>query len=69
MTGFHIHGLDTVDGLGFVGGVVGCGAVVIDGNGDGIWWQVLAVAFCGHWAAAGSSGGLRASYGSATLRH
>ena len=66
MTGFCIHGLDTVGDLGFVGRG---GAVVIDGIGDGIWWQVLAVAFCGHWAAAGSSGGLRASYGSATLRH
>ena len=30
------------------------GAVVIDGNGDGIWWQVLAVAFRRHWAVGGS---------------
>ena len=56
VTGVYIHGLDTVGGLVFVGGVWG-GAVVIDGNGDGIWWQVLAVAFCGHWAGGGSSVG------------
>ena len=31
----------------------GRGAVVIDGNGDGIWWQVLAVAFRRHWAVGG----------------
>ena len=29
--------------------VVGVGGV-IDGNVDGIWWQVLAVAFHRHWA-------------------
>ena len=33
-----------IDNLGFLGGGV------IDGNGDGIWWQVLAVAFRRHWA-------------------
>ena len=32
--------------------VVGVGGV-IDGNGDGIWWQVLAVAFRRHWAGSG----------------
>ena len=32
--------------------VVGVGGV-IDGNGDGIWWQVLAVAFRRHWAVGG----------------
>ena len=31
---------------------VGVGGV-IDGNGDGIWWQVLAVAFRRHWAVGG----------------
>ena len=41
-TGFYIQGLGIVGSLVFVVG----GAVVIDGNGDGIWWQVLAVAFC-----------------------
>ena len=32
--------------------VVGVGGV-IDGNVDGIWWQVLAVAFRRHWAVGG----------------
>ena len=41
-TGFYIQGLGIVGSLVFVVS----GAVVIDGNGDGIWWQVLAVAFC-----------------------
>ena len=36
--------------IGVVGIVVVFVGGVIDGNGDGIWWQVLAVAFRRHWA-------------------
>ena len=50
MAGFWINGPDTGSGFG-ASGVGGVG--VIDGNGDGIWWQVLALAFCGHWAVGG----------------
>ena len=50
MAGFWINGPHTGSGFGAIG--VG-GVGVIDGNGDGIWWQVLALAFCGHWAVGG----------------
>ena len=33
------------------------------------WWQVLAVAFRGHWAALASSGAARAAYHATALRH
>ena len=39
--------------IGVVGIVVVFVGGVIDGNGDGIWWQVLAVAFRRHWAVGG----------------
>ena len=65
-TGFYIQGLGIVGSLVFVVS----GAVVIDGNGDGIWWQVLAVAFCiGQQLVVGVGATVRKLYHATALRH